>query len=456
MESMRIGKLKEADFDSIIIAAGGCRFSPTPESNKPKNNDYVLGEAMVELKLVDEEGLEKAERQRKVAEIFIAADPGRPVVILRPDLLEASAQRAYYRAMTGPIKSHIEKANKQLKQSAIDAGGNPVRVLMLMNNGYATLSHDEFKDIAINRACNDTHSIDALVVGGLYYYGDGFDMNFFPQMDLFPIHLDRPFKSFDLLWTQWQAFAQQLLTKFMFEKTAPQKNRLPVEELVYELDGVRFVKPAPAMGQPSQFFVNGRPRKDSTGTSIPTVAQTFPNLSAADWRRFCDVRAWDRLSWNDFLKPTYSEWLQFRQQQERSLAAPLRPFVPVNVDLDAWSQWCNESRRQPSVVALCDYARVVFQSRVLEVIDAARGRTNTTVVPPRYVLLLAEEIGQDKANDLCSLYLIEETIEGEERTRILHDERMRFEHGLALASAYAMKTGAGSVLYEKNMDHAWV
>ena len=149
----------------------------------------------------------------KIADIFRARQSKRSVIVLRPDLLDADGQRGYYNTMAGPIKRHVTKANGQLKQSAETLGSDTVRVLLLINNGYATLSHDEFKDLAIRRACNDTHNIDAVVIAGLYLYSDTFDSYFFPMMDLFPLHIDRPFASYEHLFTEWVKFGQNLLTR---------------------------------------------------------------------------------------------------------------------------------------------------------------------------------------------------------------------------------------------------
>jgi hypothetical protein len=65
MDYVKIGKLEESDFDGIITRAGGRRFSPDHSRETDKNADFVFGSAIVELKLVNEDGLEKQKRQRK-------------------------------------------------------------------------------------------------------------------------------------------------------------------------------------------------------------------------------------------------------------------------------------------------------------------------------------------------------------------------------------------------------
>ena len=76
MDHVEIGKLEESDFDGILAKAGGQRLSADESRDRQLNADYVLGEAVVELKLVEEEGLEKEERRRKVAAVFRAQSVG--------------------------------------------------------------------------------------------------------------------------------------------------------------------------------------------------------------------------------------------------------------------------------------------------------------------------------------------------------------------------------------------
>jgi hypothetical protein len=453
MDDARIGKIDERDFDEIFSKIGGRRFSTDHSREERKNADFVIGNALVELKLINEEGLEKEERRRKIADIFRARQPGRPVVVLRPDLLDEDGQRRYYSAMMGPIKTHVEKANKQLKQSATDLGGDPVRVLLLVNNGYAALSHEEFKDIAVRRTCNATHNIDAVVVAGMYFYSDTFDHYFFPRMDLFPIRVDRPFSSYDKLLAEWQAFGEGLLTRscILDEDTHAEK-RLPVQELIYNLDDVTFVMPAPPMGEPSGFFRNGRPRKNSSGIdTCPTVARTFPDFDAASWQRFRD-----HLTGDDFFKDSYSDWIRFRQEQEKALGAPTKPFVPVRVTFDEWSEWCKEENCAADVRSLCEFANTLFDAAVHRLIEEAKDQGESPIVVPRFVLLVTEVIGQDKANDLSSVYLIKNDIAGERSIPLVENERIYFEHGVALASVYAFKHGVHAIMYRKDETNAWI
>jgi hypothetical protein len=95
MDYVKIGKPTERNFEDIIQKAGGRRLSEDESRETERNADFQLGQAIVELKLVNEEGLEKEERQRKIAEIFRAAQPGRPVIVLRPN-----GRRCFVRAVS--------------------------------------------------------------------------------------------------------------------------------------------------------------------------------------------------------------------------------------------------------------------------------------------------------------------------------------------------------------------
>src|SRR6476646_10256274 len=107
MEFIRIKNVSEADFDGVVQTAGGSRI--TSEGSA----DYRLNEAVIELKLIQEEGFEKSSRQAKIAALFRAQQPKAPVVVLDPDTLDAAQSRDYYNIVAGPIKTHVKTAARQ-------------------------------------------------------------------------------------------------------------------------------------------------------------------------------------------------------------------------------------------------------------------------------------------------------------------------------------------------------
>ena len=127
MDYVKIRAITEADFDEVVIVAGGTRI---PEDSSA---DYLLNEAVIELKFIEEEGLEKESRRRKVADIFRKQQPNVPVVVVDEKTLNPDASRDYYNAVSGPIKTHVKKAASQLDATRLRINPQLIRVLVLVN-----------------------------------------------------------------------------------------------------------------------------------------------------------------------------------------------------------------------------------------------------------------------------------------------------------------------------------
>ena len=79
------------------------------------------------------------------------------------------------------------------------------------------------------------------------------------------------------------------------------------------------------------------------------------------------------------------------------------------------------------------------------------------MLPARYVLLITEEIGQDKANDVSRIAIARSSLNDEQPHifPIMEDARIFFEHALALASAYAVRERIDYVVWHKNLEYGW-
>jgi hypothetical protein len=143
---LKIREVTEADFDTVIADAGGERILDIG------NADYVLGDAVLELKLVAEEGFDKISRQRKLAALFRKKQSIAPVVIIDPHQLEANEARAYHNIVAGPIKTHVKKAAAQLQRTVRTHKEGALRVLVIINVGYTALSMDEFRGACVRIA----------------------------------------------------------------------------------------------------------------------------------------------------------------------------------------------------------------------------------------------------------------------------------------------------------------
>ena len=254
--------------------------------------DYILNEAVIELKLVEEEGFEKTTRREKLAKLFRPTRPKSPVVIINPRNLTEEETAHYYEIVLGPIKRHVKKAADQLAQTSVRYTPPKVRVLVILNVGYTALSHDEFKQVTFRCVRSYGEEIDWVICGGIYYYSDAFDNFLIEPFEGIPINIKALFPSYSKLVEQWSKFAERLALDMMRTELPDAHSRMPSRDLVFTVDGVRYVKPAPKM-PPSSFWPSGvRPRDNSTGiTKSPSVAIAHPHLSVVDWQRFRNLQS---------------------------------------------------------------------------------------------------------------------------------------------------------------------
>ncbi len=435
----------------MIGEAGGRRLHPAAHTETVKGADYRLGRAVIELKMLDEEGLDKPERRAKIAALFRKHEPGRPVIVIARDRLPEADRAAFDRIVQTPVKTAVAKAKDQLRQSRLDEPDADRSVLLVVNNGYATMDHKALSALVGHRVMNDSSEIDAVVVAGIYYHGDGFDSIFLGHFDGVPIRIDRPFDD-GALRRAWKGLLDRFMTDLVRRVPGPEATKAPVADVRFEEGGVTFVRPAPAMGKPSEFHVSGRPRANSSGLgTCPTVATTFPALTRPQWSALHS-----RLRGAPGLLSSYAGWLE---HQARAVAAgqPLRPTVLVPITIDAWAAWCAGRGTEETVTSLVGYANDVFDDGVKGLIADARERRLGALVPERYVLAVTEVIGQDRADDVSHVALVRERADGTSDIRpLLEDIRMFHEHALAVAAAYAFREGVGVVLWNKDLTDAWV
>lgn len=115
MQAFPISALNETDLDPVIEKIGGFRAHPEATRSETINADYVVGQTVIELKMLDEESFEKPGRQAKLAELFRASQPARPAggcARSRPARRARAAQISYDRRRAG------QKANSARQSAA--------------------------------------------------------------------------------------------------------------------------------------------------------------------------------------------------------------------------------------------------------------------------------------------------------------------------------------------------
>lgn len=452
MENFHVRPLSESDIHAVISAAGGDFAYPDSDRRRTLNADFLLAGSIIELKALDDEGLTKPERQVKLANLFRKEEPSRPVIVLDRAKLPTQGQREYDRILEGPIKAAVSHARKQLKQSRSDHPSANCTILWVVNNGYTALDHDSLVRMVAHRARNDTREIDGVVVAGCYFYSDSFDSYFVWPIEYIPVNVDHPFASFDQLKNAWNNFANEFMTSVVRGEFSKDLLKGPVVDTQFSSNGVTYVKPAPPMGLPSGFFTNGRPRNDSTGiTRCPPVATVFPELTTLELANFRDVPGSQESPFSDL-----RSW-----QDERSSAiasgTATRPFVPIPVTFDGWNEWCEKEGEVKHSSTVFGYATALFDKTIREIIAAAREHSPNSIIPTRYILVVTEEIGQDRANDVSHILMVREYSNSNPVVKDLATTlRLFHEYAIALASAYAVREGLEFVLWQKDLTYAWV
>jgi hypothetical protein len=451
MDHFHIRPIAEEDIEKIVLRAGGGRAHPDADRRRKPGADFVLGDVVIELKSLDEDGFEKPERQRKLAALFRQREPDRQVIVIDRGRLSTEGQMLYDRALEGPIKTAIASARGQLRQSREELTNTKLSVLFFVNNGYTALNHEELMALAARRVRNDSSEIDGVIVGGCYFYSDTFDSYFLWPLDYIPIRIDRAFQAFDQLKTAWDELANEIMTKLVIHGHGAAAVKGPVVDTQFEIDEVTYVKPTPPIGRQSDFFLHGRPRKNSSGlTHCPPVGLTFPNLSAAEWGRF---RA--TLANAPELLGSYDEWCS-RQRKVADAGTAMMPFIAIPVTVDGWMAWRASKKEALSFTSVKAYANDLFEAKLRVLFAAARQRTPQSILPERYMLATTEEIGQDQANDVSGIALVQELINGETAIRpVLENARLFHEYALTLACAYAVAHSVNAVLWQKDQTYGW-
>lgn len=117
------------------------------------------------------------------------------------------------------------------------------------------------------------------------------------------------------------------------------------------------------------------------------------------------------------------------------------------MDYDEFCAWNSHSTADWRFSDMCRFANHLFEIRIREVLERLKDKKDLRIVLPEYIELVVTEIGQDKANDLASIYYVSEMSASPKRDAILEDERLFFEYGATLAASYAVKRNVAVVVY---------
>lgn len=438
MDYLKISKFTEDDFNFIIESIGGRRFSEDDSQEKVKNCDYILNDALIELKLVEENIIEKKTKRDKLATLF---GKNAKTVIIAPELLTYEGKKKYFRILETPIKTALKTASKQLKESSNSK--DCVKIAIIINNGLSLMMPDEFEEISMKCASNDTSGIDILLVGGNYFFSDKFDAYaIFPLREMY---LNGKYRVdiVDSIRKGWNGFLNEFMTNQIC-KVDLDRNKEPLRDVSFNIDDVLYVKPPPKMGKTSSFWPNGkRPREDSTNLiTCPPVATLIPCFNKKSYEI---AKKSIKDSW--WLKSSLNEYLAWLSKEIDKCSLLLRPLIGIDIPC--------ENLDVSSFQDLCKISTDIFQKQIDNIIDGASDFSENHQ-SLNYILLTCIEIGIDKANDISYIEHIKEFPGLESKKTIISGERLKFEYALIIASAYCIKVGADCVYYLLDESYKWV
>lgn len=245
-----IPRLTESFVDAIAYDLGWQRYLDAHVPGEGRlNADYLGNNAIIELKILEEEGLDKESRQAKLAKLFSEAHPNSSQIDLTFENVPASIRREVQRVVSMPIQRAVKKASRQIAHSAEDLGRqSDTGVLLIVNNGYSYLNADNFEHLVVQRCRNDSNHIQyAFCVTVDYHQGD-FDAYVFLTARCHAIRGERPWDIENALADRFQGRFNDSMTQMMRDQMNPdlwQNHLAPVTDILFENNGVEYIRKAP-------------------------------------------------------------------------------------------------------------------------------------------------------------------------------------------------------------------
>lgn len=340
----------------------------------------------------------------------------------------------------------MKSASGQLQQTRAELDPDATTVLFVINNGLTTMSHDELLEHVVDRATHDATGIDAVVVGGCYLHGDDFDTVALWPIECVAIHEFRPFSEFEALRAAWNRLSERHMTEFVIGKHGENAGKEAQTDTVFDRDGRTFVKPAVPIGARSEFFREGRPRRNRIAfDQVKHMAVTVPWLTPTEYRRVRPALE------DEPLLASLETWAAHVKEAVMT-GVPTKPVVPVEISRGSWEAWKRRNPQPTGIMSLRLAANAVYGARVSRLVHEARDVRQMQKVPRRFVWVEIELIGQDERNDVAH---IGSMVDGTETVLVANLRKGHYE-ALSLAAAHAIRLDLPHILWRHDLTHAWV
>lgn len=227
---MRPPRVTEGFMDQVVVDAGGERLET---DGSTRLADYRIDDWIFELKDLQQEGLEKEERQRKLADLFARFASDDSPIRIEPSVLNEDEYRQYLDIISRPIQGQVKSASKQIRATKQRLGDDLHGGLIYVNTGYGSFPPDEFGPLVERYVAKDTSQIEAVLTVTTWNVTNGFDSEIFYRM-----HPDDP---------------QQEVVRRLQDAFAGRFEEAMTKLIRGQLDGATLVDPL----QPHAFVVDG-------------------------------------------------------------------------------------------------------------------------------------------------------------------------------------------------------
>ena len=244
-----IPRITESFIDKAVEKIGGHRLNENEKSEGVQNADYVLPGAIAELKIFEEEGLEKESRQNKIKKFLSDRYKLPREVDVDIRRIPEQIKPEFSRILGGPIQTAVKKAAKQIKGTkALLKKNLDIGILIAVNNGYGTLPDEEFEKLVLLYAKKDTSQIDFVICSTVDHHQGDFDTYVFLTSHCHPVAdgLQYP-KADDFIQAVNELFGEAM-TYMMQNQMDPNlwnNNLPPISDILFEGDGVTYIRSAP-------------------------------------------------------------------------------------------------------------------------------------------------------------------------------------------------------------------
>lgn len=185
---LKQGEFSERIVDEAVRRAGGQRITEviSPIPGGIENCDYLIGNHLLELKIIKLEPLEAQEHQKKLIRLFDEpAQEGKTAAQSSRQIhLTAEANQRYWRIVGTPVRRHLEKAASQVRSTKALLKRPDLRGAAFLINGDAdSIDSNSFWNLASRHRRDFSADINAVVC--------------FSAIPGFVQELNRPCVSFD-------------------------------------------------------------------------------------------------------------------------------------------------------------------------------------------------------------------------------------------------------------------